>query len=492
MKKTREKVLGVIICISLIFQIVFSVSNFDDNNKIYATESSHWYSQKGWTYNGKTLTSLCYITSYAMVLKSLGFDVNPVDVYVANGKTNYCYHSKIASYYGVDATSEAGSLTSYTKKQKQDFIKGLLEKYPQGVIVGGAYSGGTHYIVAKKVVDDEILFDDPAFDTESAGCCITVDKIYKHTWNTLTAYRVVKLQGNATMKPTTVPTGSAVVVASPNPVVADPVADGKKTATPKPTTKVTPTATVKVVATASAKVIPTATSKANPANESGKTPEPIATETVHEETGSCVIITEPTASPTTVPTVVPTATPVYNPLNKYTVPTRTIYYQSKMMTGDDVKWVEKALKKLGYSIKVNGKFERKDANAVKKYQKARQLSPDCYFGKKTIEYVIKDLTQLLLKVETVTVKLDEVDLSKKSCDAVVSWKKASKAKGYCVYYSRNKKFTTKTAKYCKGTKVTLTNLKEGKTYYIKVRAYKIEDKKKVYGRFSTIKKVIVA
>ena len=139
MKKTREKVLGVIICISLIFQIVFSVSNFDDNNKIYATESSHWYSQKGWTYNGKTLTSLCYITSYAMVLKSLGFDVNPVDVYVANGKTNYCYHSKIASYYGVDATSEAGSLTSYTKKQKQDFIKGLLEKYPQGVIVGGDY-----------------------------------------------------------------------------------------------------------------------------------------------------------------------------------------------------------------------------------------------------------------------------------------------------------------------------------------------------------------
>ena len=44
MKKTREKVLGVIICISLIFQIVFSVSNFDE----VAQEGLNQIDEKGY------------------------------------------------------------------------------------------------------------------------------------------------------------------------------------------------------------------------------------------------------------------------------------------------------------------------------------------------------------------------------------------------------------------------------------------------------------
>ena len=40
----------------------------------------------------------------------------------------------------------------------------------------------------------------------------------------------------------------------------------------------------------------------------------------------------------------------------YPVPTRTIYHKSPVMTGEDVKYVQSGLKKLGYSITVDGKF----------------------------------------------------------------------------------------------------------------------------------------
>lgn len=78
---------------------------------------------------------MCYITSYAMILRNMGKDVNPVDVYIANGCSNYVVHSKIASAYNV-STSETGNINSKSVKEKQTFIKELLEKYPQGVIVG--------------------------------------------------------------------------------------------------------------------------------------------------------------------------------------------------------------------------------------------------------------------------------------------------------------------------------------------------------------------
>ena len=43
----------------------------------------------------------------------------------------------------------------------------------------------------------------------------------------------------------------------------------------------------------------------------------------------------------------------------------------------------------------------------------------------------------------------------------------------------------------KAGKVIYVNkkLKKGKTYYYKVRAYKVVSGKKVYGKFSTIKKI---
>lgn len=73
----------------------------------------------------------------------------------------------------------------------------------------------------------------------------------------------------------------------------------------------------------------------------------------------------------------------------------------------------------------------------------------------------------------------------------VTWKKQSAA-GYQVCYSTTKSFKTNTrvlVKNSKATSKTISKLKKGKTYYVKVRAYKMVDGKRVYGSFSTVKKI---
>ena len=104
----------------------------------------------------------------------------------------------------------------------------------------------------------------------------------------------------------------------------------------------------------------------------------------------------------------------------------------------------------------------------------------------------KDIT-LYAKWSKVTVKKASLksvkNSSKKSMKVTV--KKVSGAKGYTIVYSTDKKFkknvksvtTTKTSKTIKG-------LKKGKTYYVKVKAYKKDSAgKKVYGKYSGVKQV---
>lgn len=80
--------------------------------------------------------------------------------------------------------------------------------------------------------------------------------------------------------------------------------------------------------------------------------------------------------------------------------------------------------------------------------------------------------------------------SKKKKVVTLTWKKVSGAKGYQLQYALNKKFTKKKeSKFTKKKKLTVKKLKSKKTYYFRVRAYKLNGKKKVYGKWSKVKKI---
>ncbi len=70
-----------------------------------------------------------------------------------------------------------------------------------------------------------------------------------------------------------------------------------------------------------------------------------------------------------------------------------------------------------------------------------------------------------------------------------SWKKASGADGYQIQYAPNKKFKKAKSQTVKSTSVTLKKLKKKTTYFVRVRAYKAVDGKKVFGKWSSVKKV---
>ena len=83
----------------------------------------------------------------------------------------------------------------------------------------------------------------------------------------------------------------------------------------------------------------------------------------------------------------------------------------------------------------------------------------------------------------------QVPKNKKGRKLVVRWNAVKDVKGYQLQYALNKKFKKKKSVQTKKTKYTIKKLKKKKTYYIRVRAYKMNGKKKVYGKWSTVKAV---
>lgn len=85
-------------------------------------------------------------------------------------------------------------------------------------------------------------------------------------------------------------------------------------------------------------------------------------------------------------------------------------------------------------------------------------------------------------------------VSKKKGEVKVGFKKISGAAGYQVQYAPNKKFTSaKTVGAGASAKTkTLTGLKAGKKYYVRVRAYQVDSLgNKIFGSYSAPKRVLV-
>lgn len=100
------------------------------------------------------------------------------------------------------------------------------------------------------------------------------------------------------------------------------------------------------------------------------------------------------------------------------------------------------------------------------------------------------------KTVTVTVapKKQSISLVNKiKKQLTIKWKKNTKASGYQVVYSTNKKFTgKKTVRKAKTTtSYKIKGLKKGKKYYVKVRSYKTVNGKRIYGAYSTAKKATI-
>ena len=157
-------------------------------------------------------------------------------------------------------------------------------------------------------------------------------------------------------------------------------------------------------------------------------------------TPTAVPTKQPTATPTVKPTTVPTVIPTLKPTIAPTVtPTSPPTKQSTVMTSI-------ASGNKSVIAKVSNKKTLPKVNLrVSKHKKGRKL--------------------------------------------VVRWNAVKGAKGYQLQYALNGKFKKKKSVQTKKTKYTIKKLKKKKTYYIRVRAYKMNGKKKVYGKWSTVKAV---
>ena len=123
---------------------------------------------------------------------------------------------------------------------------------------------------------------------------------------------------------------------------------------------------------------------------------------------------------------------------------------------------------------------------------------DAKFKKKikTIESSAKCDYTLYAKWTKVNVAKVSITSAKnsKSKQILLKYKKISGIKGYEISYSTDKKFKKAvTRKNTTKTSYTISKLKKGKTYYVRIRAYKVDSTgKKVYGKYTSVKKVKIS
>lgn len=163
----------------------------------------------------------------------------------------------------------------------------------------------------------------------------------------------------------------------------------------------------------------------------------------------------------------------------------------------------KATDATGYKVVLyKGKTEVKTVYTTKLTYTFKKLKKGTTYKVKVFAYKNVNGGKALSveKVLSASTKVAKVTLSSvkstKTKQAAVAWKTVSGANGYEVTYSTSKKFTKKTTKTVtvkkqKTKKTTLKKLKKGKKYFVKVRAYKTVNGKKIYGAYSSIKTVKV-
>lgn len=179
-----------------------------------------------------------------------------------------------------------------------------------------------------------------------------------------------------------------------------------------------------------------------------------------------------------------TATAYIDKLKRTKLTKAKITVSNKVYTGKEIKPT--------VTVKLNGKKLKKGTHYTVSYKNNKKIGTasvtikgkNKYIGTKTATFKITPKkTQISYLKSNATKKLK------------VKWGKVSTASGYQIVVATNKKFTKnkKEAYAKKKSKVSLTvsSLKSGKTYYVRVRAYKKVNGKKIYAPYSDIKKIQV-
>lgn len=94
------------------------------------------------------------------------------------------------------------------------------------------------------------------------------------------------------------------------------------------------------------------------------------------------------------------------------------------------------------------------------------------------------------KISTAKQKITKIKAAKGGFTA--KWKKQSMADGYQLKYANNSDFENGKSKYVKTnstTSLSVSKLRSGKTYFVKVRSYTTVDGKKIYGDWSDVKAI---
>ena len=102
-----------------------------------------------------------------------------------------------------------------------------------------------------------------------------------------------------------------------------------------------------------------------------------------------------------------------------------------------------------------------------------------------------DFNEKYVEGDLKRVKINKIK-NKSANKVIIQYKKVTNAEKYQIQYSQNKNFSKAKSVRVKGNKVTIKNLKKGKTYYFRVRAYKSSayiKSIKVYGKWSKAKKL---
>ena len=228
-----------------------------------------------------------------------------------------------------------------------------------------------------------------------------------------------------------------------------------------------------------------------------------------------LIVNEPEATPSETPVTTPEVTPSQAPSVKPSVkpstkPGKVTGLVASALTTNSItlQWT-KVSKVDGYEIyaydssrkqyvKAGTNNASKNTFTVTKIS-GKKLEPGTKYSFKVNAYKTVDgkkVTGASSAVLNTATRPSQTTLTVKAGTnkAILSWKKVSGASGYEVYVSTSKTSGFKQVKDITSqstVQYTKTGLKAKKTYYFKVKAYKVVDGKKIHSSFSSVKSVKV-